>query len=109
MLTGMPGWHKRIQRNFKSVAKTTQLNDDVCIDPTRDAAGLMYTAARKAVLKTPSTCKIGKEVGALEHMLMPPESKTKACPEIAFPSSSGTTSADRGDYISESLMYIYLV
>ena len=101
MLTGMPGWHKRIQRNFKSVAKTTQLNDEICIDPSRDATGLMYAAARKAVLKTPSTCKIGKEIGALENMLMPTESKTKSCPEIAFSSPSGVSSADKGDYVAE--------
>jgi len=67
--TGVQGWHKRINKNYRSVNRTAQLNDEYIIDPTRDSLGLMHQAARKTVLKSGKDLKIAKEVGSMERML----------------------------------------
>ena len=67
--TGMAGWHKRINKNYKSVARTAQLNDQVTLDPSRDAVGIMHTAAKKAILRRPGQDKVAREIGALESIL----------------------------------------
>jgi len=48
--TGPEGWFKRINKNFKSVARTAELNDGIEIDPSRDVVSKMYNAARDTVL-----------------------------------------------------------
>ena len=47
---GPAGWHKRINRSFKSVARTAQLNDNIEIDPSRDVVGKIHNSAKEAVL-----------------------------------------------------------
>ena len=65
----MEGWHKRINKNYKSVNRTAQLNDEYIIDPSRDSLGLMHQAARKTVLKAGKDIKFAKDIGSMEHML----------------------------------------
>ena len=67
--TGLAGWHKRINNNYRSVSRTAQLNDEYIIDPTRDSLGLMQQAARRTVLKSAKDLRIGKDIGAMERML----------------------------------------
>lgn len=69
MLTGIPGWHKRINRNFKSVGRHVQLNDQINLDPNRDAVGIMHNAAKKAVLGRQGQEKVAREISTLENLL----------------------------------------
>ena len=50
MRTGPDGWFKRINKSFKSVARTAELNDGIEIDPSRDVVTKMYNSARDTVL-----------------------------------------------------------
>lgn len=65
----MPGWYKRIDRNYRQVERRAQLNDEVTIDSSRDSVGIMHQAARKQILKGNSD-KIGKEITGLQCMLI---------------------------------------
>lgn len=49
MLTGKAGWHKRIHRDYNTVAKKTTLTDDIEI--CEDATNKIHTAAKSIVLK----------------------------------------------------------
>ena len=51
MRTGMPGWHKRINNNYKAVDRSVRLNDDHVIDPSKDVIGKMHKDAKALVLK----------------------------------------------------------
>ena len=51
MRTGMHGWHKSINKNFKAVDRSVRLNDDHIIDPSKDVIGKMHRDAKATVLK----------------------------------------------------------
>lgn len=78
MRTGKSGWHKRINRNYRSVTREAQHNDDYEVDP--DALTKMHAAAKSAVLKRKAN--IAKDVGLLDKMLQ------------GFSSSSATATMD---------------
>ncbi len=93
--TGIAGWHKRIRRSYKQVARSMQLNDSVTIDPTRDVAGLMDAAARKAILvRSAQDSKIAREIPSLENLLTlgisGSSSSITAQPQLPAPSSDAS-------------------
>ena len=67
MRTGMDGWHKRINRSMKQVTRAKTLNDGVDLDPTGDALGKMYNAAKTALLKRKAV--IAKDINVLDSTL----------------------------------------
>lgn len=91
--TGISGWHKRIRRSYKQVARTMQLNDSVTMDPTRDVAGMMDAAARKAILgRSAQESRVAREIPSLENLLTfgisGSSSSNTVQPQLLAPSST---------------------
>ena len=101
MRTGVAGWHKRINRNYRNVTRSAQLNDGITLDPNRDAIGLMHQAARKAVINR-SNQRIGRDLGSVETMLTSGGHK-QALPQLTSPgfvaSGTSTSAADPGEVL----------
>lgn len=70
--TGKSGWHKRVNRNLKTVTREATLTDGVEIDPSRDAVGKIHAAAKAAVLKRKHV--IAKEISMIPGHANAPES-----------------------------------
>ena len=90
--TGMAGWHKRINRNFRQVAREATLNDEIQLDPNRDALGHMQRAARKTVLKS-CTDRIALELGSMENMLTVTDRSNGAGLSTDAPAASANVAA----------------
>ena len=93
MRTGISGWHKRIRRSYKQVSRTMQLNDSVTMDPTRDVAGMMDVAARKAILgRSAQESRVAREIPSLENLLTfgisGSNSSNTVQPQLLAPSST---------------------
>ena len=94
MRTGMPGWHKRINQNYKAVDRSVRLNDDHIIDPSKDVIGKMHKDAKAAVLKRKAP--IALDIGTLN----PIKSQLSLCAGDAISSNGGDDDATNAGVVS---------